>query len=530
VAPTLPTSYPRTVAGLLTALDPIDQAEYRQIAAELVKIGGRMRARSAAQLTRQLAGVIRQLPAVVVALRSLTTATVVPSTVALFVPDAADQHVIRDAGTGEPASDPWQAIVPWWPALPPAAIAAGVAELAAVDVDQLEIGNCRCEHAAGAVQRAGGSPADDLIGYSRTVALVRSRDAGYHDYARHMRGGGRPAQARPRQIARDTARAYHDLLTLLDPIGDRLAANLAGYIETSWSVLTALTDTEGETMPTISTPAAVSGLATRIRAAIDSGHGGRLVVSDAEQAFAWNAGPAVTLLSFLATDTVDGRRTTVVTAKTSATPVVPVAEGGAKSEVVDFTSAEVDLLKFPGQATLTVEASQFSRNIETAVAAVITGQIVRGIEADAASVIDAGAGVVIAGAADITAGVLAAIAGIRSNGGAPNVVGLNADDWIAIMEATGASGYLNFSSPENGPAGTWLGLAPVIVPGLVAGSAIVADGRCVTVSEPKGGPLCIVDPFTQAKNNKIVITIEAWAQTAVTSPGGVATVAATITP
>jgi hypothetical protein len=281
-------------------------------------------------------------------------------------------------------------------------------------------------------------------------------------------------------------------------------------------------------MPTLTTPAVISDLASRIRTAIDTGHGGRLVVSDSEKAFAWNAGPAVTLLSFLATDTVDGRRTTVVTARNSATVIGPVAEGGQKSNVVDFASAEVDLLKFPGQATLTVEAAQFTKNIETAVASVMTDQIVRAIEADAATVIDAGAGVVIDAATDITSGVLAAIAGVRSNGGSPNVVGLNAADWIAIMEATGASGYLNFSSPENGPAGTWLGLAPVIVPGLAAGNAIVADGRCVTVGEPKGGPLAIVDPFTMAGTNKIVITVEAWAHTSVGSPGGVATV--TVTP
>lgn len=525
--PTLPTSYPRTVNGLLSALDPLPVAEFRAIAGEIDKLARRLKVKPAAELARQLAGTIRQLPAVVVALRSLTSPAVLPATDPAFIPDPVDPLTIRDAGTGLAAADPTQRIVPWWPALPAGTITAGAGTLADVDVDELDIRNCRGEHQNGRVTRWTSSPCEDLISYAGTVGILRSRDAGYHQLARGMRGGGRPAQSQLRRSARAIATAYRDHLLFLEPIGDLLAAQIGAYIETTWSVLTALADTEGETMPTLTQSAVITSLATRIRDAITTGHGGRLQVSDAEQAFAWAPGPAVTLLSFLGTDTVDGRRTTVVTAKDSATPVGPVAEGGTKNNVVDFTSDEVDLLKFPGQATISVEASQFTKNIETAVATVITGQIVRAIEADAAGVIDAGAGVVIAGAADITAGVLAAIAAIRGNGGAPNVVGLNAADWIEVMQATGASGYLNFSSPEQGPAGTWLGLAPVIVPDLAAGAAIVLDGRSVTVSEPAGGPLCIVDPFTQAKNNKIVITVEAWAQSSVGSPGGVATVAVT---
>jgi hypothetical protein len=175
-------------------------------------------------------------------------------------------------------------------------------------------------------------------------------------------------------------------------------------------------------------------------------------------------------------------------------------------------------------ATLTTESANFVANIEAAVSSVLVSQITRAIEKDAVTAITAAAGVTIAAAADITAGVLAAIAGIRENGGTPTVVGLSSTDWLAIMTATGGSGYLNFSA-EAGPAGTWLGLAPVILPGQAAGSAIVVDGAAVSVLEPKGGPLCVVDVYSQLSNNKIQIAVEEWATTQVTSPGGAATVA-----
>jgi hypothetical protein len=176
-----------------------------------------------------------------------------------------------------------------------------------------------------------------------------------------------------------------------------------------------------------------------------------------------------------------------------------------------------------------VESAQFVANVEAAVSSVLVSQITRAIEKDAVATITAGAGVTITAAADITAGVLSAIAGIRENGGNPTVVGLSSTDWLEVMTATGGSGYLNFAA-EAGPGGSWLGLAPVILPGQAAGAAIVADGSSVSVLEPAGGPLCVVDVYSQLATNKIVIAVEEWATTQVTSPGGVATVAVTPTP
>jgi hypothetical protein len=219
--------------------------------------------------------------------------------------------------------------------------------------------------------------------------------------------------------------------------------------------------------------------------------------------------------------TVDGRHTTVVSVRDGAVKAGKVAEGAAKpSPVVVFESEDVDLAKYAGMAVLPVESAMFVSNLEPALVTVMGGQIIRAIEADAVTAIIADAGVVITGAADITAGVLAAIAGIRSNGGTPGVVGFNDSDWIALASATlAAGGQVDFSS--------YLGLVPVLVPGLAAGSAIVLDGSCVSVLEPAGGPLCVVDIYTELTNNNVRVVIEEWAVSKVTSPGGVATVAVT---
>lgn len=426
----------------------------------------------------------------------------------LSVPAGDDRRKILESG------GPY---VPWWPAVP--------AELAAVGVT---VADCPANMLRDV----------DLVGLAATLPLLRGRARGFDDFAKRLSLGPKPI-SKPLGAARRTVRAaekrYTAWIRCFEPLPALEAARIAAYLELTSSAIAALVTelADGDlTVPTLTTPAVVTSLATRIRDQITAGHGGRLQVSDSEVAFAWSPAAATTLLSYLATHTVDGRHTTVVRVKDGPVKAGPVAEGAAKpTGVVVFESDDVDLVKYAGMAVLPVESAQFVSNIEPAISAVMVGQIVRAIEADTVAEITANAGVVIAAAADITAGVLAAIAGIRGNGGTPTVVGLNSDDWIALMTETGAGGgYVNFSNPEAGPAGTWLGLAPVLVPGLAAGSAIVADGSAVSVLEPAGGPLCVVDMYTELSNNKVRVVIEEWATSQVTSPGGVATVGVTVTP
>lgn len=539
-----PAPFPSDLSGLIAALEAAQDAipaairAYSNVARQL-----QTRANAMSPLPRYVQGVpgnpvgapasrfvwsfvgfLQDIPTLLAALRSLENRAAVPvSTEPLYLatggptgyptedigyPEAIVTELSADKAVTDPAARELAAagdVLPWWPA-PPAPVA---------DAGQ-GLWDCPPETWQHVTP----------VGLADTMRLLRGRLAGNTELARRLPPG--PA----RNATRAAGRRYHALVLLLQPLVPQVAAQVAAYLNTSRAAIAVLIDNPhhtGEVMPVLTTtPATVTALATRIRAAIDSGHGGRLQVSDSEQAFSWAPGLPTTLLAYLATGTADSRKSTMVTAKNSATPAGPVAEGGAKPDGVEFVTADADLTKYAGTAKLTVEQSQFVKNIETAVAAVLDGQIIRALEVDAAAAIVADAGVTITAAADVTAGVLAAVAQIKTNGGSASVVGLTADDWIELMTATGAGGYLNFSNPENGPAGTWMGLAPVIVPSLPAGTSIVADGRACGVLEVPGGPLCIVDPFTEMKNNKINIAVEAWALAAVTNPGAVATVTTTV--
>lgn len=478
----------------------------------------------ALRLVDQLVEDIDQLPLLITIMDTAPR----PAADPVFVPDPLGLVVV-DAGTGRPVADP-PSLVPWWPRLSSAAKAAGLVDFADVADEELEL-DYPCELFAGRVEWRSAGRGLVLVEWARARQAIAGAAAGYRRAFERMPRGGSIKRRSARDSVRATGRVYAAHLEFVDRLGDVLAARFGAYLSSITAQVETALAIQGIDMPvSTATPAVVTNLATRIRDAITAGHGGRLTVNDSETAFSWAPGLPTSLLTYLAPETVEGRRTTVTTAKNSGTPVVPVPEGGQKPNVVSFDSDEVNLVKYPGQAEISVESAQFVRGIEPAITNVIGGQIVRAIEADAVTAMRAAAGVTVTGAADITAGVLAAIAQLRAGGAAPNAVALSVNDWVAVMQATGAAGYLNFSSAEAGPVGTWLGLAPCIVPSLTDGNAVVVDGRSAPVGEPAGGPLCLVDPFTKAGTNKIVITIESWAVAMVTSPGGVATVAVTAGP
>ena len=531
--------YPTTVAGLLAQLDAAgdDLGGYAGALYALVqssrpvpvgsipdrkKKGGTVPIlgyrppinRAVNRLADHLWGIAVGLPELRRDLR-VQASTPAPDPRPLYLPDPV-QPGFFDILTGEPPADPQNfSGVSWWPRLPENAIAAGCTRLTDVPPEDLVLGD----------------PFHALSGWSHTMEEVQGRLIGWEGIT--VRSGGSIAQRHYGRYVRTARGRYRDLYAFLEPLGDILAARFGAQLSSLTAALGAILSDQGVPVPTLTgSSAVVSTLATRIRDAITAGHGGRLVVNESETAMAWAPGLPTSLLTYLAPQFVEGRRTTVVTARDSATPVPPggTAEGAAKPDAIVFDSEEVNLTKYAGTALITVESAQFVRGIEPAVANVISAQIVRAIEADAVAAMQAGAGVTVTDAADITDGVLAAIAQLRAGGAAPNAVALSVNDWVAVMKVTGAGGYLNFSNPEQGPAGTWLGLAPCIVPSLADGSAVVVDGRSAPIGEPQGQPLCLVDPFSQGRNNKISIIIESWAVPMVTSPGGVATVTVAATP
>jgi hypothetical protein len=450
-------------------------------------------------------------PAGEVGRRTTTWPLVIPDDTAALVVDAGTGEVVPLwNGTEEYAGQ----TVPWWPVAP-----TGV---------RLPDTSLAWRDQYAPLTTGGGQGRDlALVGFAETITAIRLYRADYRALAASLTHaqGARDS----RRSARDHVSRYTAWLRLLEPLGDLLAAQYANSIQKLRHALYPLAASEGtRTMPAlVSTPAVIANIAQRIRDQITQGGGGRLQVSDSEQAFSWSAGLPVTMLNYLATGVADGRHIDTVTAKDSGAANGSVAEGGAKPDGVVFDTAAIDLLKFADTATITTESAQFVSSIEQAVTAVLVGRILRGIESATVATMVANAGVTITAATDITAGVLEAVAALAQNGSTATVVGLSATDWVDIFSLTGGNGYVNFSSVEAGPRGTWLGLAPCLVPSLTAGNAIVADGQAAAVFEIPGGPLVLVDPYSQAKNNKITIALETWAAGNVNSPGGVATVAVT---
>jgi hypothetical protein len=309
---------------------------------------------------------------------------------------------------------------------------------------------------------------------------------------------------------------------MFDALADRVATVLA-------SVITDLADVAerdlielGVIMPAaIGTSSVITSTAQTIADAVRQGIGARVQLgSDSEVAFSWAAGLPRTLVALVSSAASSSRHLDVTVAADSGAALTPIAEGAAKPAGVTLTTETVDMAKYAGYAELTSESAVFVTNVANAAAAVLVARVLRGIEADIVTAVQAGAGITVTGD-DPTAAVIAAQAAVMSNGGSPSVVALSAADDAAIMSTTGAGGFQNFSTPEAGP-GLWLGMVPVVIPGLAAGTVIVLDGTAVTLFEAAGGPLVICDPFSDARNNKITIVIEEFCAVALTAPGGAA--------
>lgn len=545
---------PTTAAGLLRVLLELDidqaGADYQSLREDLPDIhpqviavrqparpNGMPRARrsgivhrrfpagayEAARVLEELEQLLSSVPAVIDALRAITGSPREPDPTAaipLYVPDHVSRTVV-DAGTGAAApadrhvewpadaDDPTEGVsVPWWPAPAPYALALGIP----------------LQHCAPGMTDWN-SP--DLISYGWTMnALDRAR-ANYGAAAGVMAQAsrGRPERA---VIAGQAARyrAWHQQLAV---IADQVAADWAASVQARRDALNILMQSEGSTMPTLSsTPAAIANLATAIRERIEEGQSGRINTSGSEVAFGYAVGLPRTLASYVVTSQSESRHVDVLRAADAGTPTGSVAEGGTKPNAVTFTGDELDLVKYAGIGVLSTEKANWISNIEQALAQVMLSRVLRGIEADLIVALAADAGLTATGAT-ITDAVLQGIAQVAGAGGQAGVLALSATDWVTLMSAPGSSGgYINVADPAAGPAPTWMGLATAICPTLTAGSAFVLDPRSVTVVEAAGAPLLIVDLASQLGTNDIRIAVETWACGYVANPGGACEV--TVTP
>jgi hypothetical protein len=433
-----------------------------------------------------------------------------------------------DVFTGKqtyPGAEPANSVqLSWWPAVPVVIEGAGVLEL---DCDPQYL---MIEKAANPVRLKAARPTPttavaEIVGYAETFAQSRMRainvNAEYRAAYPALRRSGLSVRAAKRALG-SRPRLAGQTVAMYEALADRVAAVLA-------SALTDLADSAGRTlnelgviMPAaIGTPSVITSTAQTISDAVRQGVGTRVALgSDTEAAFSWALGLPRTLVSLVSSASSSARHLDVTIAKDSGAALTPIPEGAAKPAGVTLTTETVDMAKYGGYAELTTESVVFVTNVANAVSAVLVGRILRGIEADIVTAVQAGAGITVTGE-DATSAVIAAQAAVLGNGGAPSVVALSPTDYAAIMSTVGAGGYQNFSTPEAGP-GLWLGMVPAVVPGLATGTVLVLDGNAVTVFEAAGGPLVIADPFSDARHNKITIVVESFDAVAVTAPGAVA--------
>jgi hypothetical protein len=531
--------HPTTVVGLLEVLRaaapdvPAIVAQYQELAGKLrpprrTKRLGRtlpplsaaaLTAAAAATLAAEVARYVATIPELVEALTAVQDGVKrpLPEQVApVYVPDTHAGAVI-DAGTMQEVGplngfSPVTAAgvsVPWWPTPAPEA--------------DLPLQNCPpalviwFNHAE-----------SSLLAWAQTVQLLDQTRANWTAASAALAAGKYPRSRRD-QFTR-AASAYRRWHAMMAGQSERFITAWVSQLNNALHNLAALLELEGNsTMPVLSSsPTIIATVAAQIRDRITEGQSGRINSGQSEQAFGWSVGLARTLVDYVTTTLATSRHIDVVQAADSGAPIGPVAERGNKPDAVVFTSTSFDLAKFAGIATLSTEAANWVSNIETSVSGLLISRILRGVEADLVTAIDAGAGVT-AGGATLTAGVLDAIAQVSTNGGQAGVLACSAGDWVELMSASGTSGFLSFSTPEQGPS-TYLGLVPVIVPGIVDGTAYVYDPRAVTVYEAAGGPLMVVDLGSKIRTNEIQIAGETWAGSWVTAPGNVAKVTVTVTP
>jgi hypothetical protein len=417
----------------------------------------------------------------------------------------------------------------WWPASPVYLENAGILELDcppqylmiedAANPSSLQT-SAQYPGAAHPAQAAGraAQTVKDIIGYAESFALARFQAqnvwAGYRNAAPAMRASGISVRAtkkalgsKPR-LARQTAGLY-------DALADRVAGVLADRITALADVASAKLTQIGIAMPAaIGTPTVIASVAQTISDAVRQGIGARVSLgSDSEVAFSWALGLPRTLVSYVNSAPSSNRHVDVTVATDSGEPVSPIGEGAPKPAGVLLTSSEVDMAKYAGYAELTTEQAGFVTNVENAVTHVLVSRVLRGIQDDiVAAALDPASGVITVAAANAVGAVIAGQAAVLGNGGVPSVVCLSADDYVAIM--TPAAGV--------GVTWSWPDMAPLVVPGLAAGTVVVLDGNAVTVLEALGGPLVIVDPYSNARNNKITIVLDEFTVPSLTAPGGIA--------
>jgi hypothetical protein len=262
----------------------------------------------------------------------------------------------------------------------------------------------------------------------------------------------------------------------------------------------------------------VNDLGQQLMDELRAGRPTRVSLGAPDLAWAWAAGAPRTFASFVATAQAESMNFGIVKAGPSGTPVAKVAEKGPKPSAITLTAGTVNLAKWSGLCTFSLEQELSTAGLVQAVTTTLVQGSLLAYENDLAAAIVAGKGSTVEGDT-WTEGVLKAVGEVVAHGGNPNLIGISAADFAAAI--SGANGLV-FNGGDAIP--TFLGLAVHMSPGLDAGTAVVLDSQAVLAVEHRDSPVVIVDPYSKSDTNEIRVVADIVAGFAVVAPGSIVTV------
>ena len=227
-------------------------------------------------------------------------------------------------------------------------------------------------------------------------------------------------------------------------------------------------------------------------------------------AFGWAGGLVPTVADYATTATASGMSFKATLVTESGTPATVVAAGAGKPAAAALSSSSIDLKKFAGLGSFTLEDRLEAVGLGSAIASVLGASTLKAFESYSTAVLDAGAGSTVTGG-DWVAAVANAQAEVLSNGGKPSVLVLSAADYgdfVADVLATNA-----FAQSPDSPVGAVLGTPVHVSPGLGTGKAFVFDSSAVLCVQHEASPLVVVDAVSQADMNVARLVIDLVAAT-----------------
>ncbi len=204
------------------------------------------------------------------------------------------------------------------------------------------------------------------------------------------------------------------------------------------------------------------------------------------------------------------------------TPVTTVNEGAAKPLAVSTTATSVDLAKHAGYASVSLETLTYYDEVRRVITDVLWRQAVRSLDGTIVTAMTAAATNVVNANASPSVRIIAALAKLVDDAANPTAVALNPSDWAAVIGENSGGQYLNMTSGEQGPSGTFMGCALLPCSAVTAKTALVFDSSAVVVAHHEDAPMIFLGSMDT--NNKANLILDLLAAPLVVLPKGVAKV------